>query len=70
MADIIRTPGIKEKIKKDVIEKNGFHEVTERVYEAITQAEWKEILNIYYPELVTEGKQINVDLNNETVKLI
>lgn len=69
MADIIRTPGIRDKIMENIHELNGFHEVTERVYDHITQPEWREILSKYYPNLPMDGRNIHVDLKNEIIRL-
>jgi hypothetical protein len=66
---IIRTHGIKELIMKDLKELNGFHEVTDRVISNVTQPEWKEILGKHYPNLNMQNKNVNIDLDSETIML-
>ena len=69
MTDIIRCRGIKEMFMKDLKEINGFHEVTEKEIDYVTQPEWKSILEKHYPGISIENKNINVDLNSETITL-
>lgn len=69
MTSMFRTRGIKEKIMKDLTELNGYHEVTERVYQSITQPEWQTILSKHYPGIALEGKNVNVDLSNEIITI-
>jgi|GEM_PF-5266378 len=69
MPEIIKAPGIREKIERDLIELNGFHEVTTQVYDALTQPEWQEILEKHLPDLDFHDKEIHVDLDKETIRL-
>ncbi|HHY91404.1 MAG TPA: hypothetical protein GX503_07030 [Clostridiales bacterium] len=69
MRSIIRTHGIRERIMEDLIELNGFHEVTDREINLVTQPEWKAILSKHYPQMNLEGKHVSVDLDEEIIIL-
>ena len=69
MPNIIRTHGIKGLLLKDLKELNGFHEVTQRDINYVTQPEWKAILEKYYPGLDMNNKNISVDLENEIISI-
>lgn len=69
MVEKIKAPGIRERIEKDLIELNGFHEVTAQVYNALTQPEWQEILKRHLPDLDFHNKKIHVNLDEETIRL-
>ncbi|MGE4282399.1 MAG: hypothetical protein AB7G87_01625 [Clostridia bacterium] len=69
MEHIFRTHGITEKLMGELIELNGFHEVTDEVIGDVTQSEWTEIINRYYPGLVKEGGSVSIDLKNEIIRV-
>jgi len=69
MKSIIKAKGIKESIMDDLIELNGFHEVTDREIGFITQPEWQTILAKHYPHIDLNNKNVSVDLDNETIIL-
>ncbi|WHH59349.1 hypothetical protein [Petroclostridium sp. X23] len=69
MEKTFRVTGIKEKLMKDIVELNGFHEVTDQVLDNVTQPEWREIISKYYPGLIKEGDSISIDLRNEILNI-
>ncbi len=69
MKNIIRAHGIRERIMEDLIELNGFHEVTDREISLVTQPEWKTILSKHYPHMDLEDKHVSVDLDEEIIIL-
>jgi len=69
MKNVIKAKGIKESIMDDLIELNGFHEVTDREIGFITQPEWKTILAKHYPDMDLKNKNVSVDLDNEIITL-
>jgi len=54
---------------EDLIELNGFHEVTDREINLVTQPEWKAILSKHYPQMNLAGKHVSVDLDEEIIIL-
>lgn len=69
MKSVFRTKGIKERIMDDLVELNGFHEVTDKEFNNVTQPEWKEIVTRQFPNMDLQNKKVDVDLETEIITI-